>query len=149
MVLQVTGKGNRRPVVAIPEQAFEAFSAIWPSVVLAASRQLLLTRPSSPWWLTRCSHSAIPRSTPMCEPDSKSDCAGGVTCEGAHETQSDLDPLVASHVWYSGCGRGLPIDVLQTQMGHSSSAITTELYGRELLGRRADEMQKAFRRFDH
>lgn len=149
MVLQVTGKGNRRPVVAIPEQAFEAFSAIWPSVVLAASRQLLLTRPSSPWCLTRCIHSAIPRSTPMCEPDSKSDCAGGVTCEGAHETQSDLDPLVASHVWYSGCGRGLPIDVLQTQMGHSSSAITTELYGRELLGRRADERQKAFRRFGH
>ena len=40
--------------------------------------------------------------------------------------------------------RGVPADVIQAQMGHSSTAITIGLYGRAPLGRRSHELQKAF-----
>lgn len=43
-----------------------------------------------------------------------------------------------------GVTSAVPVDVMQAQMGHSSSAITTSLYRRALLGRRAGELQKAF-----
>ena len=40
--------------------------------------------------------------------------------------------------------RGVPLDVIQAQMGHASIQTTTSIYGRAPIQRRADELAKAF-----
>jgi integrase len=40
--------------------------------------------------------------------------------------------------------RGVPLDVIQAQMGHASIQTTTAIYGRAPLKRRSNEMEKAF-----
>ena len=40
--------------------------------------------------------------------------------------------------------RGVPVDVIQAQMGHGTTKTTTDIYGRAPEKRRVEEMAKAF-----
>jgi len=40
--------------------------------------------------------------------------------------------------------RGVPMDVIQAQMGHASIQTTTSIYGRAPIRRRVEELKKAF-----
>jgi integrase len=143
--MHVTGKGNRRRVVAIPGQAFSALQRYLNErglggIEAAPPQAPLLANVSDPMEpvtyqaLYKHVRSWISRAISQAELPAK----------------ERLKLSRASTHWLRhtfgtrGVARGVPIDVLQAQMGHSSSAITTGLYGRAPLGRRADELQKAF-----
>ena len=143
--MQVTGKGHRRRVVAIPGQAFDALqqylsvrglggiAAAPPQAPLLAnvndvmepvSYQALYKHVRS--WISRAmSQSDLPYKERM-----KLGRASTHWLRHTFGTRS--------------VARGVPADVIQAQMGHSSTAITIGLYGRAPLGRRSHELQKAF-----
>lgn len=143
--MQVTGKGNRRRVVAIPGQAFNALQRYLVQRELGGIE------------------SAPPEAPLLC---SVSDAMESVTYQALYKhvrswvskaiSQAELPAKErmklsrASTHWLRhtfgtrGVARGVPVDVLQAQMGHSSSAITTGLYGRAPLARRADAIAQAF-----
>jgi len=75
-----------------------------------------------------------------------------------YSLRTDTSPAVSQHrdamssVGYQAlyehvCGwlsKGVPLDVIQSQMGHASIQTTTSIYGRVPIQRRADELGKAF-----
>ena len=143
--MHVTGKGNRRRVVAIPGQAFTALQRYLSERGLGG---IETAAPHAPL-LANVSDAMEPVSYQALYKHVRSWISKAIS-QAELPAKERLKLGRASTHWLRhtfgtrGVARGVPIDVLQAQMGHSSSAITTGLYGRAPLGRRADELQKAF-----
>lgn len=144
-MLQIHGKGSKNRVAAIPGQAFEALQHYLKArglggIETAPPGAPLLASAKDPMkpigyqalyehvnkWLTRAiTASDLP----------------------AHER---LKLVGASTHWLRhtfgtrAIAREVPIDVIQAQMGHSSTKTITSTYGRAPLKRQVDELGKAF-----
>ena len=143
--MHVTGKGNRRRVVALPGQAFAALQRYLSERGLGGVE----TAPPHAPLLANVSDAMEPVTYQALYKHVRSWISKAIA-QAELPAKERLKLSRASTHWLRhtfgtrGVARGVPIDVLQAQMGHSSSSITTGLYGRAPLGRRADELQKAF-----
>ncbi|MFC7411345.1 tyrosine-type recombinase/integrase [Hydrogenophaga atypica] len=143
--MHVTGKGNRRRVVALPGQAFAALQRYLSERGLDGVE----TAPPHAPLLANVSDAMEPVTYQALYKHVRSWISKAIA-QAELPAKERLKLSRASTHWLRhtfgtrGVARGVPIDVLQAQMGHSSSAITTGLYGRAPLSRRASELQKAF-----
>jgi site-specific recombinase XerD len=144
-VLHVHGKGAKNRVANVPAQAYEALQ------VYLARRGLGSVQTALP---------DLPLVASVLDP------AAGVGYQALYESvrawvskfvaASDLPSVErlklarASMHWLRhsfgtrSIARGVPLDVIQAQMGHASMDTTASIYGRAPLQRRSDELGKAF-----
>lgn len=143
--MQVTGKGNRRRVVALPGQAFAALERYLSERGLGG----IVSAPPQAPLLANVSDAMEPVTYQALYKHVRSWVSKAIWQSELPAKERQKLSRASTH-WLRhtfgtrGMARGVPIDVIQAQMGHSSSAITTGLYGRAPLGRRADELKKAF-----
>ena len=144
-VLNVHGKGAKNRVANVPAQAYEALQSY------LAQRGLGSVQVAPP---------GAPLVASVLDP------VAGVGYQALYEsvrtwvskfvaasnlpTGERLKLAKASMHWLRhtfgtrSIARGVPLDVIQAQMGHASIDTTTSIYGRAPLKRRSDEMEKAF-----
>jgi len=143
--LQVQGKGSKKRLVAVPQQAMESLASYF------AERGLN-------------SIDSNTGDTPLLA--STLDPMKPIGYQALYETvrgwlvkflsQADLPLLEQSHLsrasthWLRhtfgtrSVSRSVPLDVIQAQLGHSSITTTANIYGRAAIRRRAQEIAKAF-----
>jgi site-specific recombinase XerD len=144
-MVQVHGKGAKNRLAAVPAQAVEALTAYlqyrgWDSIDAAPADAPLLASTADTMspvgyqalyehvkaWLTK----AVRRSS---------------LPESERVPLADASTHWLRHTFGTrAVARGVPIDVIQAQMGHASQQTTTSIYGRAPLQRRLDELGKAF-----
>ena len=144
-MVQVHGKGAKNRLAAVPAQAVEALTAYlqsrgWDSIDAAPADAPLLASTADTMspvgyqalyehvkaWLTKAvKQSSLPESERV--------------------PLADASTHWLRHTFGTrAVARGVPIDVIQAQMGHASQRTTTSIYGRAPLQRRLDELGKAF-----
>lgn len=144
-MIQIFGKGSKNRVASIPHQAFEALQDYLKArgqvgIEAAPPEAPLLASTTDPMvgigyhvlymhvkrWLSKCvSASELPFKE--------------------RTKLSNASTHWLRHTFGTrSIARGVPLDVIQAQMGHSSIQTTTAIYGRAPIQRRAAELDKAF-----
>nr|WP_255493950.1 tyrosine-type recombinase/integrase [Polaromonas sp. E3S] len=144
-VMQVHGKGSKNRIVALPGQAIDALqeylkSRQFGALEFAPAIAPLLASTLNPMesvgyqalyehvkvWLSRAMRqSALPYAE-----------SATIAKASTHWLRHTFGTRAIA--------RGVPLDVIQAQMGHASIQTTTAIYGRAPLKRRSNEMEKAF-----
>ena len=144
-VMQVHGKGSKNRVVIVPGQALNALQAYMSARGLGPLESLgddgpVLSSTSNPTsgigyqalyehvksWLARAIAQSAITSTERAR----------LTGASTHWLRHTFGTRAVA--------RGVPLDVIQAQMGHASIQTVASIYGRAPIQRRADELTKAF-----
>lgn len=142
----ITGKGKKQRVVSIPGQAMSALQRYLADRGIAG---IDAAKPGFPL-LSNVTDAETPVSYQALYKHVRSWISRAIASAElpAHERQklSNASTHWLRHTFGTrGMARGVPVDVLQAQMGHSSSAVTTGIYGRAPFVRLAHELDQAFR----
>lgn len=144
-MMQVHGKGSKNRIAAIPQQAFEAmqdylFSRNLGGIEEAPPHAPLLSSVKDP--MKPIGYQALYETV-------RSWVSKAISGSKL-PTNERLKLAKASTHWLRhtfgtrAVSRGVPLDVIQAQMGHASIDTTMSIYGRAPIKRRAEELQKAF-----
>ncbi len=144
-VMQVFGKGSRNRLVAVPKQGFNALQAYLQARGLGG----IESAPGKTPVLASAVDPMEPISYPALYQTVKSWVSRAINASDLSSTEREKFSQASTH-WLrhtfgtKAMAKGVPVDVIQAQMGHSSQAVTTAIYSRAPLKRRAEELEKAF-----
>lgn len=144
-VLNVHGKGAKNRVANVPAQAYEALQAYLAqrglgSLQVAPTDAPLVASLLDP--ISRVGYQALYESARA--------WVSKFVAGSNLPTSERLKLSKASMHWLRhtfgtrSIARGVPLDVIQAQMGHASVDTTASIYGRAPLKRRSEELGKAF-----
>jgi site-specific recombinase XerD len=144
-VMKVHGKGAKNRVVTLPAQAMAALQDY------LAERGLggIETAPAETYLLGNLNEPSQPLGYQSFYEHVTNWFKKAIKASNLTEYEQNklygVSPHWLRHTFATlAIARGVPVDVVQPQLGHADSKTTTALYGRAPLQRRMDEMAKAF-----